>query len=75
MRRWISVAAGVAVLAAGAVVLPGVLRGHPASPTAPLHYKVIVSPIGAGAPPGLIGQGIDGRAPMDGCHVGTGEMA
>jgi hypothetical protein len=62
MRRWISVAAGVAVLAAGAVVLPGVLRGHPASPMAPLHDKVIVSPIGAGAPPGLIGQGTtDGR--------------
>jgi hypothetical protein len=62
MRRWISVAAGVAVLAAGAVVLPGVLRGHPASPIAPLHYSVVVSPIGAGAPPGLIGQGTtDGR--------------
>jgi hypothetical protein len=62
MRRWISVAAGVAVLAAGAVVLPGVLRGHPASPMAPLHYSVIVSPIGAGARAGLIGQGTtDGR--------------
>lgn len=57
MRRWISVAAGVAVLAAGAVVLPGVLAGRTASPMAPLHYKVIVSPIGAGAPSGLIGHG------------------
>jgi hypothetical protein len=57
MRRWISVAAGVAVLAAGAVVLPGLLQGHPANPIAPLHYKVTVSPIGAGSPPGLIGQG------------------
>ena len=46
----------------------------PGSPVAPPHYKVIVSPIGAGAPPGLIGQGIDGRAPMDGCHGGDGRM-
>jgi hypothetical protein len=62
MRRWISVAAGVAVLAAGAVVLPGVLRGQATSPTAPLHHSVIVSPTGAGARAGLIGQGTtDGR--------------
>jgi hypothetical protein len=62
MRRWISVAAGVAVLAAGAVVLPGVLRAHLASPIAPLDHSVIVSPIGAGARAGLIGQGTtDGR--------------
>jgi len=62
MRRWTSVAAGVAVVAAGAVVLPGVLRGQAARPMAPLHDKVMVSPIGAGAPAGLIGQGTtDGR--------------
>lgn len=57
MRRWISVTAGVAVLAAGAVVLPVLLQGRPASPIAPLHYKVAVSPIGVGSRPGLIGQG------------------
>jgi len=57
MRRWISAAAGVAVLAAGAVVLPGLLSAHPASPTAQLHYKVTVSPVGTDAKAGLIGQG------------------
>ena len=57
MRRWISVTAGVAGLAAGAVLLPGLLQSHHVSPIAPLHYKVTVSPIGAGARPGLIGQG------------------
>jgi hypothetical protein len=58
MRRWISAAAGVAVIAAGAVVLPGLLRAHPSGPAAPpRHYKVSVMPIGAGTHPGLIGQG------------------
>jgi hypothetical protein len=57
MRRWVSVTAGVAVLAAGAAVLPGLLRGQAAPPVAPRHYKVTVTPIGAGARPGLIGQG------------------
>ena len=33
MRRWISVAAGVAVLAAGAVALPGLLQGTPRPPS------------------------------------------
>ena len=44
MRRWISAAAGLAVIAAGAVVLPGLLHSHPAGPVAPLHYKVTVQP-------------------------------
>lgn len=57
MRRWISVVTGVAVAAAGAVVLPGILRGQPAIPMAPPHYSVLVSRIGAGGPAGLIGQG------------------
>jgi hypothetical protein len=57
MRRWISLAAGVAVLAAGAVVLPALLRGQSAPPVAPRHYHVTVTPIGPGARPGLIGQG------------------
>lgn len=62
MRRWISAAAGVAVLAAGAVVLPGLLTRHPASPTRPSLHHVVVSPIGPHAQPGLIGQGTtDGR--------------
>jgi hypothetical protein len=57
-RRWISAAAGVAVLAVCAVVLPGVLRGQPAAPLAPQHYKVTVIPVRPGSRPGLIGQGI-----------------
>ena len=62
----------IAVLAAGAVALPGLLRGHPAAPMAPPHYKVIVIPVGAGARPGLIGQGIDRRAPVDGVMSADG---
>jgi hypothetical protein len=57
MRRWVTAAAGVAVLAAGAVVLPGLLRAHQASPMGQLHYKVTVNAIGKDAKPGLIGQG------------------
>jgi hypothetical protein len=57
MRRWISMAAGVAVLAAGAVALPALLGVRSAAPIASRQYKVTVTPIGPGARPGLIGQG------------------
>ncbi len=78
MRRWISAAAGLAVIAAGAVVLPGLLHSHPAGPVAPLHYKVTVQPPGPGAKAGLVAHGIiDGRpwqvvvqgGPGNGCEV------
>ena len=62
MRRLISAAAGVAVAAAGVVVIPMLLQGHTVSPAAPLHYKVTVEPVGQNAPHGLIGQGVtDGK--------------
>jgi hypothetical protein len=57
-RRWVSVAAGVAVLAVGAVMLPGVFRSTAATPIAPLHHEVTVIPVRPGSRPGLIGQGI-----------------
>ncbi len=56
MRRWISAAAGLAVVAAGAVILPGQLQHHPAAPTVPLHYSVTVSPVSTE------GQGTDRRS-------------
>lgn len=80
MRRWISVAAGVAVLAAGAVVLPRLLQSHPAGPVAPVHYTVTVQPPGPGARAGLVAHGtIDGRhwqvfaqgGPRNGCEIVT----
>jgi hypothetical protein len=62
MRRLVSAAAGLAVIAAGAALLPGLLRAQRVSPIAPLHYKVTVQPIGPHARHGLIGQGVtDGK--------------
>ena len=78
MRRWISAAAGLAVIGAGALVLPGLLQGNQAGPTVPLHYKVTVEPPGPGARAGLVAQGtINGRhwqvvvngGPRNGCEV------
>jgi hypothetical protein len=58
MRRWVSAAAGVAVLAAGAVALPALIRGHHAAPpTAPRHYSVTVQALGPTAKGGVIGAG------------------
>jgi hypothetical protein len=57
MRRWISAAAGLAVVTAGAVIVPGQLQHHPATPTVPPHYSVTVSPVSNDAKAGLIGQG------------------
>jgi hypothetical protein len=79
MRRWVSAALGVAVLAAGAVVLPGLIRGHHAPvPMAPRHYKVTVQQLGPTAKAGLVGVGtIDNKrwqivlskGAGDGCEV------
>ena len=58
MRRWVSAAAGVAVLAAGAVVLTGLIQGHRAvPPAAPRHYTVTVQSLGPTAKSGLVGTG------------------
>lgn len=57
MRRWISVAAGLAVLAAGGALVPGLLQGHRVSPSAPLHYKVTVTNLGERARAGVVGEG------------------
>jgi hypothetical protein len=63
MRRWISVAAGLAVIAAGAALLPGFLQPHRVAPMTQLHYhyKVIIR-LGSSAPARVIGSGVtDGR--------------
>jgi hypothetical protein len=62
LRRLISAFAGLAVVAAGVVLLPLLLQSHPVSPIAPLHYKVTVEQVGRNGPRGLIGEGTtDGR--------------
>ena len=62
MRRLISAAAGLAVVAVGVVVIPLLLQRHTVSPAAKLHYKVTVEPVGKSAPRGLIGHGVaDGK--------------
>lgn len=62
MRRWITVTAGLAVIAAGPTLLPGFLQGHTPVPFPPLNYKVTVQPPGRGARPGLVAQGtINGK--------------
>jgi hypothetical protein len=62
MRRWISAAAGLAVIAAGAVLLPGFFQGQTPVPATHLHYKVTVRPPGKNAPAGLIAYGtINGK--------------
>ncbi|MGO8956207.1 MAG: hypothetical protein ACLQFR_02350 [Streptosporangiaceae bacterium] len=71
MRRWISVAAGLAVIAAGASLLPGFLQQTPL-PSAPMHYKVTVQPLGKHARGGVIAAGVtDGkhwRVVLSGSH-------
>jgi hypothetical protein len=58
MRKWVTAAAGVAVLAAGAVVLPGLIQGQRAvAPVASRHYKVTVQALGPTARGGVIGAG------------------
>lgn len=85
MRRWASAAAGVAVLAAGAVVLPGLIRGHQqVTPAASRHYSVTLQDLGPTAKAGLIGAGtINGKhwrvvldnSQGDGCALETYLMA
>jgi hypothetical protein len=59
MRRWVTAAVGLAVLAGGAVALPVLLTGHKvAPPMARLrHFTVTVNPPGPDARPGLIASG------------------
>jgi hypothetical protein len=81
MRRWGSAVVGVAVLAAGAVVLPRLIaEHHSVAPLASRHYKVTVQPLGPTAKGGLIGTGtINGKrwrvvldsSQGDGCAVAT----
>lgn len=62
IRRWVSAAAGVAVLAAGGVLLPGLIRDNGAPPMAARHYAVTVQDLGPTARGGLIGVGtINGK--------------
>ena len=56
LRRWISLAAGLAIIA-GAALVPGLLQGHRVSPSAPLHYKVTVTALGKNARDGVVGAG------------------
>ena len=79
LRRRISVAAGLAVIVAGAIVLPGLLRAGAPAPVAPRHYTVTVKVLGRTAPDGVIGAGTIGtnrwrvvidRTMGDGCSVG-----
>ena len=67
MRRWISVAAGLAIIVAGAALIPGLLQTHRSAPMAPLHkvtvkYKVKVTIQGPGAQHRVIAAGLtDGK--------------
>jgi hypothetical protein len=78
VRRWISAALGIGVIALAAIVLPGLVRPQPVHPATPRHYRVTVVQLGGVAKGGLIGAGtMDGkrwrvilqRALGDGCAV------
>jgi len=56
-RRWISVAAGLAVIVTGVALIPGVLQSHRVAPMTELHYKVTVRHLGPAARAGVIGAG------------------
>jgi hypothetical protein len=58
MRRWISVAAGLAVIVAGAALIPGLLQSHRVAPITKLHYKVTVTALGPNAKHGVIAAGV-----------------
>ncbi|HEY2639470.1 MAG TPA: hypothetical protein VGI66_06245, partial [Streptosporangiaceae bacterium] len=57
MRRWISVAAGLAVIVSGVAFLPGLLRPPRTAPAGHPHYRVTVHPAGRHSPVGLIAYG------------------
>ncbi len=62
MRRWVSAAAGIAALAAGAIAVPWLLSQRPPAPSAPKHYKITVVRLGSRATGGVIGEDIiDGQ--------------
>jgi hypothetical protein len=61
MRRWISVAAGLAVIAIGAALIPGFLQEHRVTPAVPLHYKVTVTQLHGVAKHGVVGAGMIDR--------------
>jgi hypothetical protein len=58
MRRWISVAAGIAVIIAVAALIPGLLQTHRVVPMEQLHYKVTVTRLNSSAQHGVIGAGV-----------------
>jgi len=58
MRRWISVAAGLAVIVAGAALLPGFLQARRVAPIGQLRYKVTMTPLGRRAHGGVIAAGV-----------------
>ena len=58
MRRWISVAAGLAIIAAGAALIPGLLQAHRVAPMTKLHYKVTVTTLGPNAKHGVVAAGV-----------------
>lgn len=59
VRRWISAAAALAVIAAGATIAPALLHGHPASPaTKTPRYQVRVQPVGSKAVHGVVAAGV-----------------
>jgi hypothetical protein len=58
MRRWISVAAGLAVIVAGAALIPGFLQAHRVAPITQLHYKVTMTRLGSRAHHGVISTGV-----------------
>jgi hypothetical protein len=74
MRRWISVAAGLAVIVAGAALIPGLLQAHRVAPIEQLHYKVTVTKLRARARDGVIAAGVtNGRhwqVRLSGAHSG-----
>ena len=57
VRRWIGAAAGLAVIVAGAAVVPVLLQAHTATPAAPLHYKVTVTKLGSSTAGGMHRRG------------------
>lgn len=72
MRRWVSAAAGLAIIAAGAVLLPGFLQGQTPVPAGQLHYKVTVQRPGKGSPAGLIAYGTVNGGKWRAMASGTG---
>jgi hypothetical protein len=58
MRRWISVAAGLAVIVAGAALIPGLLQPHRVAPMEQLHYKVTMTRLAPSGKGRVIAAGV-----------------